>query len=204
MNLPNRLTVSRMLMIPIFMVFAVPFPQWLIEVPVLSALARNMTEFNGFILGTGRWVAGTIFLLAFLTDALDGYIARKYMMVTDFGKFLDPIADKLLVTAAMIALVERQELSSWIAVIIIAREFLVTGIRLLASNQGVVIAAGSLGKLKTVFQTIALAFMLFDNFSIGFLCAVRLDDILMVIALLLTVISGADYLIKNKHLIQNR
>ena len=202
MNLPNKLTILRIIMIPVFMVFAVPFSQTMIEAPFLSGLSQGMRTFNEFICGPGWWIAGLIFVAAFITDALDGYIARKYNLITDFGKFLDPIADKLLVTAAFIALVEQQRLSSWIAVIIISREFIVTGVRLLAATQGVVIAAGNLGKIKTVFQTIALTLMLFYNFNISFLNAIYLDDICMLIALVLTVVSGVDYILKNKHLLK--
>ena len=202
MNLPNKLTILRIIMIPFFMIFAVPIPQTLIDLPALSAMSQGMRAFNEFIGGSGWWIAGTIFVLAFITDALDGFIARKYNLITDFGKFLDPIADKLLVTAAIIALVEQQRLSSWIAVVIISREFIVTGVRLLAATQGVVIAAGNIGKLKTVFQTIALTLMLFYNFRLAFLNAIYLDDICMLVAFVLTVVSGVDYILKNKHLLK--
>ena len=203
MNLPNKLTIIRIAIIPLFMAFSVPFSETLIHSPALSGISQGLTAFNGFISGSGWWLSGTIFVVAFITDALDGYIARKYQMITDFGKFLDPIADKLLVTAAFFALVEQQKLSSWIAVIIISREFIVTGVRLLASSKGVVIAAGNLGKIKTILQTIALTLMLFRNFYIEFFATIHLDDIFMFAALVLTIISGVDYILKNKHLLMD-
>ena len=139
------------------------------------------------------WIALTIFIIASLTDLLDGKIARKYNLVTNFGKFMDPIADKLLVCAAMIVLVEMNRIPSWIVVIIIGREFVINGFRLIASDNGVVIAASYWGKFKTVFQMIMICMMIAN---IGMFKIVT--DIVMWIALILTVVSLLDYLYKNK------
>ena len=166
MNLPNKLTIIRMVLI-------VPF--------VVLLLA-------GF-----DWIALAIFIEASLTDMLDGKIARKYNLVTNFGKFMDPIADKLLVCAAMIVLVEMNRIPSWIVVIIIGREFVINGFRLIASDNGVVIAASYWGKFKTVFQMIMICLMIAN---IGAIAVIT--DVVMWIALVLTVVSLIDYLNKNK------
>ena len=132
MNLPNKLTVLRVCMVPVFVVFML----W-----------------NGF--GTAsKYVAAAIFILASMTDWLDGYLARKNNLVTDFGKFMDPIADKLLVCSALICLVEKGALAAWIVIIIIGREFIISGFRLIAAENGVVIAANYWGKFKTVSQMV--------------------------------------------------
>ena len=206
MNLPNKLTISRILMTPVFLAFIVPLPVKLPDAAMLFSLARAFDSYNNFVLnGAGRYVAGIVFLIAFLTDAIDGYIARKYDLVTDFGKFLDPIADKLLVAAALIALAERGEVSGWAAVIIISREFIVTGFRLVAaSGAGLVIEAGKLGKLKTVTQFIALSLALFDNFPLSLFLGFRFSDAFMFAAVVLTVVSGAQYIIANKHILGNK
>ena len=125
-----------------------------------------------------------IFTIASLTDLIDGKIARKYNLITDFGKFMDPLADKLLVCSAMIALIEMNRIPSWVVIIIIAREFIISGFRLIASDNGVVIAASYWGKFKTTFQQI-------------------LTNIIMWIALILTVVSLIDYLVKNKDVMKN-
>lgn len=141
-----------------------------------------------------------LFILAASTDWLDGYYARKYNLVTNFGKFIDPLADKLLMTAALIALVQLGLLYAWIAIIIISREFAVTGIRLVAAADGQVIAASNLGKWKTVFQIIAVSALMLHNLPfaiIGFPFA----TITVWIATILTIVSGWDYFVKNKHII---
>ena len=170
MNLPNKLTIVRMVLI-------VPF--------VVLLLA-------GF-----DWIALTIFVVASLTDMLDGKIARKYNLVTNFGKFMDPLADKLLVCAAMIVLVEMGRIPSWIVIIIISREFIISGFRLIASDNGVVIAASYWGKIKTVFQMIMICLMIANIGMFKFI-----TDIVMWIALILTVVSLIDYLNKNKNVIK--
>lgn len=138
MNLPNKITISRILLVPIFMiVLFLPIPY-------------------------ANLIAALIFVIAAATDGIDGHIARSTNQVTNFGKFLDPLADKLLVTSALIALVGQMKLPSWVAIIIIAREFIVTGLRLIAVNEGKVIAAGMSGKIKTVTQIIATVLLLID------------------------------------------
>lgn len=171
MNLPNKLTIVRMVMI-------VPF--------IILLLC-------GF-----DFLALVLFITASLTDLLDGKIARKYNLVTNFGKFMDPLADKLLVCAAMIVLVEMGRIPSWIVIIIISREFIISGFRLIASDNGVVIAASYWGKFKTVFQMIMICLMIAN---IGFLSIIT--DIVMWIALVLTVVSLLDYLNKNKDVMKD-
>jgi CDP-diacylglycerol--glycerol-3-phosphate 3-phosphatidyltransferase len=140
-----------------------------------------------------KWIAALLFILASLTDMLDGKIARKYNLVTNFGKFMDPLADKLLVGAAMICLVELGRLPAWIVIIIISREFIISGFRLIASDNGVVIAASYWGKFKTVFQMAMIIVLIFD-FG-GFFGIVEMA--LIWISLILTIVSLIDYIIKN-------
>ncbi len=171
MNLPNKLTILRMIMIPFFVVFML-FP------------------ITG---GTDKWIALALFVIASLTDMLDGHIARKYNLVTNFGKFMDPLADKLLVCSALICLVDLKRIPSWIVIIIIAREFIISGFRLIASDNGVVIAASYWGKFKTTFQMLMICLMIADLGPLELL-----TEIVMWVALVLTVVSLADYLMKNK------
>ena len=148
--------------------------------------------------GWSKWVALGIFIAASLTDMLDGKIARKYNLVSNFGKFMDPLADKLLVCSAMIALIEMNRIPSWVVIIIIAREFIISGFRLIASDNGVVIAASYWGKFKTTFQMVMICLMIanFPQLQI-------LTDIIMWIALILTVVSLIDYLVKNKDVMKD-
>lgn len=172
MNLPNKLTVLRVILIPFFlvalMVDAIPY---------------------------GKWIAVGIFVIASLTDMLDGKIARKYNLITNFGKFMDPLADKLLVCSAMIALIELDRIPAWVVIIIIAREFIISGFRLVASDNGIVIAAGWWGKVKTVVQMVMIIFVM-CNFG-GNVIAI-IENVLIYASLALTVISLIDYLLKNK------
>ena len=170
MNLPNRLTILRTLMIPVFLFFL-------------------LTDYAG---NCSKWIAVIVFILASLTDFLDGHIARKYNLVTNFGKFMDPLADKLLVSSAMIALVGMHRLSSIVAIIIIAREFIISGFRLIASDNGIVIAASYWGKFKTTFQMISVVLLIFNIPVLS-----TLTTIIVWIALALTVISLVDYIVKN-------
>lgn len=170
MNLPNKLTMFRVILIPFFIVFLL--------VPITSV---------------DKWIALTIFIVASLTDLLDGHIARKYHLVTNFGKFMDPLADKLLVCSALICLIELDRIPSWMVIIIIAREFVISGFRLIASDNGVVIAASYWGKFKTTFQMIAVCLMIADIAALGLV-----TSIVTWIAVILTVVSLVDYLIKNK------
>ncbi|MBR6770772.1 MAG: CDP-diacylglycerol--glycerol-3-phosphate 3-phosphatidyltransferase [Lachnospiraceae bacterium] len=175
MNLPNKLTTLRVLMIPFFVVFML--------VPITG-------EWD-------KWIALTLFILASLTDMLDGQIARKYNLVTTFGKFMDPLADKLLVCSALICLVDKERIPSWIVILIIAREFIISGFRLVASDKGVVIAASYWGKFKTVSHMLMIGLMICNLEALHWV-----TDIVMWIALILTVVSLADYLIKNKEVIK--
>lgn len=170
MNLPNKLTMLRVIMIPFFIVFLL--------VPV--------TPYD-------KWIALAIFILASLTDLLDGKIARKYNLVTNFGKFMDPLADKLLVCSALICLIELNKIPAWMVIIIIAREFIISGFRLVASDNGVVIAASYWGKFKTTFQMAAVCLLIADIEAINLL-----TQIILWIAVILTVVSLIDYLVKNK------
>lgn len=185
MNLPNKLTVLRVLMIPLIM-FVPLFPG------VNKEVDGGITISNFIVLG--------IFCIAAFTDFLDGHIARKYNLITDFGKFMDPLADKLLVFAAFIILIEEHRIYGFIVTLIIAREFMVTGIRILAANNNVVIAASKLGKIKTVSQMIAIIVLLLNNYPFS-LINFPLGNILAYIAAALTVISGIDYFVKNKEII---
>lgn len=171
MNLPNKLTVLRMVMIPFFVFFM-------------------LTDYIG---EAGRWVSLAIFIVASLTDLLDGKIARKYNLVTNFGKFMDPLADKLLVVSALICLIETGQLPAWIVIIITSREFIISGFRLIASDNGVVLAASYWGKFKTTFQMIMVCLMIVNIPQLALV-----TDIVMWIAVALTIISLVDYLVKNK------
>lgn len=170
MNLPNKLTMLRVIMIPFFIVF----------------LLIPITPYD-------KWIALAIFILASLTDLLDGKIARKYNLVTNFGKFMDPLADKLLVCSALICLIELDKIPAWMVIIIIAREFIISGFRLVASDNGVVIAASCWGKFKTTFQMAAVCLLIADIAAIGVV-----TQIILWIAVILTVVSLVDYLVKNK------
>lgn len=174
MNLPNKLTVMRAIAVPFFVV--------LMLIPVNGAACE----------GWCKWTALAVFIIAALTDLLDGKIARKYQLITNFGKFMDPLADKLLVCSALICLVELERIPAWVVIVIIAREFVISGIRLVAADDGVVIAASKWGKYKTTFQMIMVGFMI-GNLPIFDI----LTQILMWIALALTLISMVDYIIKN-------
>lgn len=201
MNLPNKLTIARIVLIPVFMIFAFPYPE-------------NWGWFNNignFMNHYGPYIALCLFVVASVTDLLDGKIARKYGLVTDFGKFLDPIADKLLVTAALLSLIRYSKFYLWATMIILAREFIVTGIRLVAASKNQVIAAGILGKIKTVVQMIAIiwlqvSFIVRDVWPeyAGWNWAYPTGQFmsligwgLMVVAVILTIVSGIEYVKKN-------
>lgn len=177
MNLPNKLTIFRVILI-------VPF------------VIIMLTDFCG---DAGKWIALSLFVIASLTDLLDGKIARKYNLITNFGKFMDPLADKLLVSAAMICLVEMGKIPSCIVIIIISREFIISGFRLIASDNGVVIAASYWGKFKTVFQMAMIILMIMDIEAIT-----PITNLVMWAALILTVVSLVDYLAKNKDVMKEQ
>lgn len=192
MNLANKLTMIRIFLVPVFLVFIT-----VKEIPY------------------GSIIATVVFIIASLTDQLDGHIARSRNQITNFGKFMDPLADKLLVTAALVSLVELKLVSGWAVVVILAREFAVSGLRTLAASDGIVIAASWWGKIKTVTQMIAILLLLLkvnintsasamsfvndNSFLNGFFTYV--PETIMFIAVLITIISGIDYFVKNKHVI---
>lgn len=201
MNLPNKITLSRILVVPIFMLFVIPIPTWIINLTILSFIRRFMVMFNDFIMVYGNYIAAGIFIVLASTDAVDGYIARKNKMVTKIGIFLDPIADKLLVTSALIALLERGELTGWAAMIIIGREFIVTGLRLVLAGEGVIVAASNWGKIKTITQMVAIVLSLVKNYPLNKLTDFAFDRIAMFLAVIVTIYSLYDYLKKNLHII---
>ena len=187
MNLPNKLTVFRMILI----------------VPFVAILLGGEAGWFGSNVLIPDMIALAIFIVASLTDLIDGKIARKYNLVTNFGKFMDPLADKLLVCAAMIALVEMGRIPAWVVIIIISREFIISGFRLIASDNDVVIAASYWGKFKTTFQMVMVCLMI-ANLGAMFTWMRTLTDIVMWIALALTVISLVDYLVKNKDVMKEQ
>ena len=175
MNLPNKLTMFRVILIPVFVVF----------------MLVDITSYD-------KWIALAIFIIASLTDLLDGKIARKYNLVTNFGKFMDPLADKLLVCPALICLVALNKIPAWMVIVIIAREFIISGFRLIAADNGVVIAASYWGKFKTTFQMVMICLMIADISAISVLTVV-----VMWVAVVLTVVSLVDYLVKNKDVMKD-
>ncbi|MFZ3171256.1 MAG: CDP-diacylglycerol--glycerol-3-phosphate 3-phosphatidyltransferase [Carboxydocellales bacterium] len=177
MNLANRLTLARIFLVPIFMMILIS------KIPY------------------GNFIAAAVFILAASTDGLDGYIARKKNQVTRLGKFMDPLADKLLVSAALISLVELQEIPAWVAVIIIGREFAVTGLRAVAAAEGIVVAASKLGKYKTVFQIIAISALFLEDYPFSLL-KIPFGKTVMAVALGFTIWSGIDYFLKTKDILR--
>ncbi|NLL81600.1 MAG: CDP-diacylglycerol--glycerol-3-phosphate 3-phosphatidyltransferase [Tissierellia bacterium] len=173
MNLANKITIFRIVLVPIFLL-------------VLYSNIPNNT-----------YMATAIFVIAAITDTLDGYIARHKNLITNFGKFFDPLADKILVSAALIYLVEVGKVPAWIVILIMSREFAITGFRVIAASEGITIAASPLGKFKTITQLIAIPLLLLDNWPFHKL-NVPLDMILIYIALFFTVLSGIDYIYKNR------
>ncbi len=202
MNLPNKITISRIILVPIFMVFLVPIPDATVNFSLFAFMKEEMLAINKFISEYGNYIAAVLFILAASTDGVDGYIARKRKQVTAFGKFLDPIADKLLITAALIALVQRDVVTSWAAMIIISRELLVTGLRLVAAGEGQVVAANTSGKIKMVCQTIAVSVALLNNFPFSLFTDIPVDVYLMFIAVVVTIYSGIDFFVRNIKLIK--
>lgn len=175
MNLPNKLTVLRIIMVPFFVFFM-------------------LTEVGG---AANKWIALLIFCIASLTDLLDGKIARARNLVTNFGKFMDPLADKLLVCAAMICLIPLGKLQSWVVIVIISREFIISGFRLVASDNGIVIAASYWGKFKTVFQMLMIIVLIADLGGVFSM----IGTVLIWVSLVLTIVSLLDYVMKNKQVL---
>ena len=178
MNLPNKITIFRVCMIPVFLVFM------LVEgIPY------------------GNYIAAVLFIIACLSDALDGHIARKYNLITNFGKFMDPLADKLLVCSALICFIELDLVAAWPIIIIIAREFIISGFRLVASDNGVVIAASYWGKFKTTAQMImCILFIVHLNNTVFFV----LEQIFLYLSVALTVISLVEYVWKNRQVLKEQ
>lgn len=188
MNLPNKITLSRVILIPIFMIFMLaPLP-----IGELTLFKQTMP--------ISHLIGALIFIFASATDWVDGYLARKYNLVTNLGKFLDPLADKLLVTAALVSLVQLQFAPAWIVIIILSREFAVTGIRLIAAGEGNVIAASNIAKWKTTFQIIAIAALLLYNIPFSAV-SFPFGELMLWVALILTILSGIDYFWKNREII---
>lgn len=176
MNLPNKLTMLRMIMVPFF---------------VAVLLGRPFGN-------ASDWVALAIFIAASLTDMADGKIARKYNLITDFGKFMDPLADKILTCSGMICLVQLGRIPAWVVCIIVAREFAISGFRLIAAEKGIVIAASMWGKSKTVFQMAMVILMLANIPALHIL-----TQIVMWIATILTIVSLVDYIVKNRKVLSD-
>ena len=175
MNLPNKLTLLRVFMIPVFLLVLFLAPE-----PV------------------NRYVAVIIFIVASLTDMLDGKIARKYNLVSNFGKFMDPLADKLLVMSALVSMVALEDLAAWVVIVILAREFAITGFRTLAMEANIVMAASWWGKVKTTTQMIMIPVVLLQ---LPFSCMPMVENILVALAGFFTIFSGADYILKNKQVL---
>lgn len=169
MNLPNQLTLGRVVAVPFFIVF--------------------------YLLG---WdiVAAVLFIVASATDALDGYLARKNNLVTNFGKIMDPLADKVLVVSALVLLVESGDVAGWMLIVILAREFAVAGLRTVAAAEGKVIAAGTTGKIKTVLQMLAVPLLLLNNWPFHYI-NFPMDQVLLWACVIMTVVSGTEYIVKN-------
>lgn len=197
MNLPNKLTIMRMCAIPLIIVVALIKP--LQEIVIFKSITLDLL------------ILLIIFALASFTDFLDGKIARKYNLITNFGKFMDPLADKLLVMSTLIVLLEKGMFSAFgigfgfAIIVILAREFAVTGLRTIAADNNKVIAASKLGKLKTVSQMVMIIFMLVDCYPFRFISELVGDIaclVLILVATLLTIVSGIDYFVKNKHVLK--
>ena len=209
MNLPNRITLIRVFLLPLIVI-----------IPLLAQINPETNFLNKDIIINGVIEAGRfnitwsniiiliIFIGASITDAIDGHIARSRNLVTDFGKFLDPLADKLLVTCAMLVLMEEGRLWGWVVALILAREFAITGLRSVAAANGTVIAASKYGKLKTITQMVMIIVLLVNNFPFSIIYIhtgvyIPFDLILVGLATLLTIISGVDYFIKNKEALKD-
>ncbi|MDP5273512.1 CDP-diacylglycerol--glycerol-3-phosphate 3-phosphatidyltransferase [Chengkuizengella axinellae] len=188
MNLANRITLARIFLVPIIMFF------------LLVNLDFPPLEFAQFEITYSQIIATLIFIIAASTDGLDGYIARKRKIVSNLGKLLDPLADKLLVAAVLISLVDMEKLDAWIAIVIISREFAVTGLRQVALLDGKVVAASKWGKWKTASQITAIIALLLNNFPFTFI-GIPFDLIASWVAVIITVYSGIDYFVKNKSIL---
>lgn len=192
MNLANTITMIRIGMIPLFMLAYQSYPEWMLE---RFSFLREVNAYGIY------WAVG-LFIVASSTDKLDGYIARKYNQTTNLGKLLDPLADKLLVSAALIMMVQHHVIPVWIAFVIIAREVIVSAIRIVAASKGIALAADGHGKLKMVLQIVAIVAVLLGNFPFSYVTDVSVDRLLMLAAVILTVYSGYMYVRNNYKLLQ--
>ena len=200
MNLPNKLSILRIILVPVTMLFMLP----------VNIYGWQPEGWNAFINSNGMTVAAAVFIIASLTDMADGKIARKYNLITDLGKFLDSLADKILVISIMLGLVYLGRLSPILVMIIILREFAVSGLRMIAASKGEVIAARMIGKVKTVTQMIAIIYIMFEPLLIKIFglnytgypletsAVTIIGDVLFGICVIMTIVSGIDYLIKGK------
>ncbi|WP_075617587.1 CDP-diacylglycerol--glycerol-3-phosphate 3-phosphatidyltransferase [Paenisporosarcina indica] len=188
MNIPNRITVSRVIMIPIFVIF------------MLVDFGWGKVSFLGANILVGHLIGAIIFIVASVTDFIDGYYARKHNLVTNLGKFLDPLADKLLVSAALIILVQLDLAPAWVVIVIISREFAVTGLRLILAEGGEVVAAKQLGKIKMWTQIIAISALLLDNIVFE-LFSIPFALIMLYVSMFFTVWSGWDYFYANRRVL---
>lgn len=188
LNLANRITIARIFLVPVVtFVLLVHYDFWTFTINHRTTTGSEV-------------IAALVFILAASTDGLDGYIARKRKLVTNFGKFLDPLADKLLISAVLISLVEMHRLSAWVAILIISREFAVTFLRLIAVAEGVVISASKFAKFKTVTQIVAMVSLMINNFPFSFI-GFPFDTLTVYLMVITTVTSGIDYFVKNKQVI---
>ncbi len=200
MNLPNKLSILRIILVPVTMLFMLP----------VNIYGWQPEGWNAFINSNGMTVAAAVFIIASLTDMADGKIARKYNLITDLGKFLDSLADKILVISIMLGLVYLGRLSPVLVMIIILREFAVSGLRMIAASKGEVIAARMIGKVKTVTQMVAIIYIMFEPLLIRIFgltyngypletsAVTIIGDVLFGICVIMTIVSGIDYLIKGK------
>jgi len=200
LNIPNKITLLRIFMVPVFMIFALPFPDILLEISFFKPILSQLNAVRSFLAQYGNYIAAIIFILAACTDSLDGYLARKNNQITALGQFLDPIADKLLVTGALIALVERSEITSWIVLIVVGRDLIVNGLRFIAAVEGKVIAASKWGKIKTLAQMIAIVAVMLDNFPLNYITDFDFGSYAMLAAVIATIFSGIHYIYINKHI----
>lgn len=190
MNLPNKLTITRLVLVPIFViVYLFPYDQFNINLLTLNVLSTKLTIVDV--------LSFLIFCIASITDYLDGYLARKNNLVTTFGKFIDPIADKLIVNISILLLASINEISIIVPIIMISRDIIVDAIRLVASQKNVVLAASMLGKAKTMTQMIAICILLLKNVIFAYF-GIPMDQIMIWIATAISLISGIDYFMKNK------
>lgn len=192
MNLANKITMARILLIPFFMLCLMQYPRGLTDSFTLFHIMNQ----------NGLTIAAILFVILSATDKLDGYIARKYNQITNLGKLLDPLADKLLVSVALIMMVQQSMVSTWVAAVIIGREFIVTALRIAAASQKVALAADQYGKWKMVLQVIGITAVLLNNYPFSLFTAFRVDNLIMMLAVAMTLYSGWNYIARNYKLLK--